>query len=246
MYSVYHHGTPYNVTFGVPGPLAAGGTAAQFNGTSSYIAIDGGPNAAANQPHLTVFNDAFAVEGLFWFNATQTGNPRLLANAHSGYGNYGLDAHVQHDLSNFAFDFTNPVFQVNHSTVAIPAGEWVHLMGTYEAGSFAIYVNGTLSGSGTTTPTGPVNASPDILNIGRNPSYDGDYFVGYAAEVALYLSAPSAARVQAHVNAISSPNPDAYPAAVLADNPRGYWRLNDAAGATVVRDWSQFTRVPLR
>ncbi len=61
-----------------------------------------------------------------------------------------------------------------------------------------MYINGVQTGSAAFTG---VIAPANVMSIGYNASFGGDYFPGVLAHVALYKSALSASRLLAHYTA---------------------------------------------
>jgi hypothetical protein len=76
---------------------------------------------------------------------------------------------------------------------------WAHLVGTFDGATARLYVNGALAGTGTVTAYTPQAANP--LAIGQGQPGNGFWFPGAVDEAAVYDTALSAARVQAHYRA---------------------------------------------
>ena len=81
---------------------------------------------------------------------------------------------------------------------AIVAGQTYHVVGTYDGSVQRLYVNGTEVAS--TALTGPITVNTNTLDIGTW-SESREPFSGTIDEVAVYGSALTAARVQAHYQA---------------------------------------------
>lgn len=110
---------------------------------------------------------------------------------------------------------------------------WFHLAGVQDpsAGEVRLYVNGELAGSVPLTQTGITAASP--LRLGDRSGFGGNQRIdGRLDEVAIYKTALSEARLRAHYTAASGPG---YAAAIQADAPFAWWRLNDAPVKVVLR-----------
>jgi len=122
-------------------------------------------------------------------------------------------------------------------------GEWHHVVATFDSADVGtevkIYVDGgapvaTGSFAGPLTPnTEPIGIASEVFG-GVVAGNSG--FPGLIDEVALYDVALSQARIQAHYDTVSEPEPPPppqipgtpYSDAVLADNPVSYWQFEDA------------------
>jgi len=109
----------------------------------------------------------------------------------------------------------------------ITYGVWTHLVLTSDGSTARLYVNGLLAASA----SGGYAVNPSVpLGIGAG-TYDGStwmqYFPGSIDEVAVYGTALSAARIQAHYLIGRS-----YRDTVLDSAPAGYWRLGESSGTT--------------
>ncbi len=110
-------------------------------------------------------------------------------------------------------------------------GVWCHLAGVYDGANAVLYVNGVPAASAALS-------RPFVPNPGWNTemgsaSAFGRYFSGALDEVAIYPQALTADELLAHYQAATT-NAAGYAAQILARNPVGYWRLNDAAAGGVV------------
>ena len=110
---------------------------------------------------------------------------------------------------------------------AVVLGRWAHLVGTYDGSTVRLYVNGILSasaGGGYTANTGAV------LSIGATHYTDTSWanqFTGALDEVAVYPTALSQGRIQAHYLLARS-----YQDTILDSGASGYWRLGEGSGTT--------------
>jgi hypothetical protein len=113
----------------------------------------------------------------------------LLATGVSG------DGAVCFKLNGVSTDFTC-------GTQAINNNAWHHVAATYDGSNIQIYVDGVLN---ITAPhTGTISSGTSSVAIGARPGHTGShYFAGSLDEVAVYGSALSQARIQAHYNARS-------------------------------------------
>ena len=85
------------------------------------------------------------------------------------------------------------------STTALQPGTWYHVAVTYDGANLRLYVNGTLEG-------GPVASTRNEADITDQLAIGGEgdatnFVGGFIDEVAVYASALSATRIQAHYNA---------------------------------------------
>ncbi|HEX5589220.1 MAG TPA: LamG-like jellyroll fold domain-containing protein, partial [Candidatus Limnocylindrales bacterium] len=83
------------------------------------------------------------------------------------------------------------------SATAPAAGAWHHYVGTYDGTNARIYIDGGLA-AGPTPLAGPLTTAPRFLEMGTYNNGGGGKFNGVIDEVALYPTALSASRVQAH------------------------------------------------
>jgi hypothetical protein len=81
---------------------------------------------------------------------------------------------------------------------AIVAGQKYHVAGTYDGANMRLYVNGVQVASKALTGGATTSSNPVLIG-----SWDGgsEFFKGVIDEVAIYRSALSATRVQAHSTA---------------------------------------------
>jgi Concanavalin A-like lectin/glucanases superfamily len=134
-------------------------------------------------------------------------------------------------------------------TTAVAAGTVYHVVGTFDAVTMRLYVDGTLEAS--LARHGPLNESSLGVAVaargwGALPS---PQFRGRLGEVAVYETALTPDQVRAHFTTgtaeqeaartssdraarpVEYRNGSAYRALVVADSPAAYWHLADTAGA---------------
>jgi hypothetical protein len=102
-------------------------------------------------------------------------------------------------------------------------GSWWHLVLTYNGATASLYTNGVLASSATTNSYVPNVDSQFSLGSRSDNGYP---WPGKAAEVALYSSTLSAARVAAHYTAATT-TPASYSSTVQADAPAVYYRFTE-------------------
>jgi hypothetical protein len=123
------------------------------------------------------------------------------------------------------------------------SGAWQHIVATWDGATANLYVNGVLAGStpvsvanwvdnpqsflrfGGTELTGTGAEAPTISATSNNGNRGFD---GWLEEAAIYTNVLSPATISAHYSAAATNNAG-YNAQILADNPVGYWPMNDPA-----------------
>ena len=205
------------------GPLTFGNLGANFNG-QQYV-----------DSTLTVTSSALTVA--VWFNAANLqgipgmgggGNPRLVANSHTDVDNAGFQLMFNSGGASGFFDVGNGTAEGRASwSQQLVEGTWYHYVGVYNGATVSAYLNGVQVAS-TAFAGGAIAAGsgPDI-NIARNPTYAGDYFIGAISDVRIYEFGLSAAEVLALYEADPPPPPS---------GPAAEWTLTQASvsGATEV------------
>ncbi|MBP7825454.1 MAG: hypothetical protein KA236_02740 [Verrucomicrobia bacterium] len=149
-----------------------------------------------------------------------TGSQRLMSNAQGGQG-YGLTFFGDDKLRFTAFG----VADVNSDAApaAFVSNQWYHVAVTRGVGNVTFYLNGKQLGA--VKPLATINTTANPLTLGRTAT-GGEAFTGVLDEPAVYASVLSAERIAAHYYAALTNGPG-YPAVILADDPIGYWRLNE-------------------
>ncbi len=139
---------------------------------------------------------------------------------------------------------------VDGSPGNVPLGEWIHVAATWDPGApstsdgaMTVYLNGVQAGQKTGLALETLFASSAPFMVGAQFDDAAQWnFEGRIDEVAVYSTALSAARVQAHYAAASAPPPpdpigedqmSFYSARILSDAPKGYWRLGQTAGTAL-------------
>jgi PKD repeat protein len=181
------------VTLGVPGSLSGDpDTAMTLNGSTGYVSV-------ASSTDLNPTGD-LTVEA--WAKPTALtgiGGAILHKGGTSGYSVW------QYRLSiTSGNQWRGTVFiGGNAFTVTAPGtpstSSWTYLAMTRSGNTLTLYVNGTAVA--TSTASGALNTSTGILAIGRTGSSSSDYFNGSIDEAAVYPTALTATRINAHYNA---------------------------------------------
>jgi Concanavalin A-like lectin/glucanases superfamily len=188
-------------TQGAAGPFA-GTTATSFDGNTGLVTSQ---NQVAGP-------QAFTVEG--WFNTTTNQGGKLI-----GFGSNQTGSSSSYDRHIYMMNDGQLVFGVwNNQTVTIETpntyndGGWHYIVGTYNGGTLAFYVDGHLIGTNTTSTaqaySGYWRVGGDNLNGWNLDPWGSNsqgttqphsyYFNGTIADVAVYPTALSASQVGAH------------------------------------------------
>lgn len=173
------------VTLGQPGPIISepSDTSYEFTNTSGSVSVtEAAPSSSVSveawvQPTSTAVNYGHA----------------------AGYRNDSTADFYLLQLTNsdsFECRFVNSSGGTYTLNVTVPVGSWHHLVMTYDGTTQAVYLDGTLA---TSQAASGSLGTDSAFSIGNNVDRYG--FTGYIAQVALYDSALSAARVQAHYEA---------------------------------------------
>lgn len=183
--------TPHGVTGTlVNGPTwTAGhqGNALELDGTDDRLDL-------GNPSHLRL-TGAMTLSAWVWIDSF-LGNGRIV-NKQGGSTNRGWSLNVESGgFASFQVASSASALVLVNGT-ALPAGQWVHLAGTYEPGvALRLYVNGVLNASLTTGVPGSQRDSTLNVAVGDRPG-GGTPFNGKVDEVRIYDRVLSAAELQA-------------------------------------------------
>src|SRR5262249_19693161 len=178
--------------FGSPGALSGDpNTSVPFNGSSQYAQV---PYTAALNPgpSFSVEAWAYVTGGAGTYRAVISS--RTTANGYTIYAGPGNTWEFWTAVSGSKLVGTTPIAN----------NVWTHIVGTYDGTTSRLYINGHLELSGARTYS-PNTSRPLRIGAGApenaTPNY---YFPGRIDEVAVYASALSPTRVQAHYNAATT------------------------------------------
>jgi hypothetical protein len=186
-----------------------------------------------------------------WFNAANLSNafPRLIANGHSDWDNTGFQLQFNQGGSDGWFGLGNGTANVlARWSQQLATGTWYHYVGVYDGATASVYLNGVQVGSIPFAGGAIAAGSGNMISVARNPTYDGDYFIGAISDVRMYKRALSAAEILALYQAVTPPPPSpATPIAITLSPANATIPDNAPAGTLVatahvsMSDGSQFT-----
>jgi parallel beta-helix repeat protein len=186
-----HSGAYVNgVQTGVAGTVVGDtDTAAHFDGSNDYVQADA---AVGNFPGT----QPFTIEAWVRISTVDSTFRRVLSSeldSPSGRSGWNISYN-----QTYGFTFSRWVngAEVGGATYTpIQVGHWYHVVGVYSGSQLSTYVDGSLKRIISDTRAEPTSTQP--VSIGRYAG-GGLYFAGDMDEVAIYPTALSAARVQAH------------------------------------------------
>ena len=232
-------GHGYNGTYGTSVVL---GNASVVTGDVAPT-FPGGTQTAAKVLRSST-NAALAPTGAmsveFWVNvpSSVTTNSQILWSQPFANGNSYQPGYISLENGSPPF-FTIQINTTSGVLATYPAavlGAKNHVVLTWTGTTLTAYVNGVASNGGTGSGSLTNYASPYSGFTLGGPSDAHTGFAGAVGEFALYGTALSAARVQAHYSAAINPDPtpppSSYAATVLADSPVAYYRTNETSGTT--------------
>ena len=148
---------------------------AEFNGTSDYIDVD--PLPLSNWDNFTYS---------FWVNADAIGSTMNVLGFGNNFSNTPLSLIEIRNTGTINFlhrDDASSIGQVT-TTDTINANKWYFITGTRDGNSFKLYIDGSLSVSGTGTPSTP---TLNNFNLGRlKRTSPASYMDGNLANVAIW------------------------------------------------------------
>nr|WSX74756.1 LamG domain-containing protein [Streptomyces sp. NBC_00899] len=176
-------------TLGAPG---RSGTAIDFNGTDSYLQSD----------IPTVHTDA-SMTVAAWVKLDRMPDAAAIVAAQPGNDSPGFELYYSQAYDRWVFNqysadtaAATPVRAMSATAGGVAAGQWYHLLGSYDASKhiLALYVNGTLMG--TTSYTTAWDARRGLqIGAGNYSGTPGAFFPGTIDDVRIYDKALVAADV---------------------------------------------------
>lgn len=160
-----------------------------FDGLDDWISV----------PDHTVLDNVGNITVEAWVNPDVLDNGRVLSKRVSGTdtANYIMD---DGGAGVIRFRFFNASWRTVTSISAMAAGAWVHLTGTYNLTTLAIYFNGV--SDNTAAISNAMVANSAVLSIGADEEGTASFWNGLIGEVRIYNRALSAAEV-AHNYAVT-------------------------------------------
>ena len=201
------------------------GGALDFDGSNDYVTL---PSSAS-------FKGQDTATVSLWYKPDQ--NPSEEAGIYyestsdSNYTRLGFFHNTSGDLAAVSRDSeTGSAYAINQSDF-FSAGEWYHLVMTYDAVSdeFILYTDGSQAGINTVSKGAFSGTSPGTsVVIGRYPStYTPGYVNGQIDDVRIYNRALSATDISALYNSGTTKHSQ-----VSETNLIGHWKFDDASGTT--------------
>ena len=185
-----------------------------FDGTGDYIDISGASG---------LFNSATTLSISAWYYMDALNAPIVSG---GGSGTNGVWIYNSGSSNNVVFAVRNGSSSTDITTAVPSTGQWVHVAGTYNAGSGTLYVTplggSTTTVSSSTLPSSLSSTAGSNLSIGRfAPGVASVYHNGKIDEVAIWNRQITSTEVS---NIISNK---------LYDSPSAMWRLENTVDATI-------------
>lgn len=260
------NGTYVNIpNRGVTGALVGDSdTATSLNGSTQEVQI---PWSAELNPATAGLSDPFTVEAWVKSDGAPAGS-RIIVQSMRQPGRLGTVNDIPNDRSGWFLRHIGNDLQFAVGTAtgapfyyyytipgAVSATNWQHVVVVYDGDETpVIYIDKVPQKYVLTRQDGlpfepgeaesiRVRQNTDCPAIIGNRAFGGWGFNGVIDEVAIYASALSQSRIQAHFeNGMNAPTPrtQPYSAEVLADAPVGYYRMNEPASNSPVAGASFF------
>ena len=175
-------------TLGVSSLVGDTDTSTWFDGSNDYVTFGDNYRFSATAK--------FSIE--VWLNPTAaTANERTVVTKEDS-GGVGWAMVLNPTTNTIAIERGNAgSWDMANSTTALKAGTWYHVVGTYDGSNLRTYVNGTLETTLASSRSLPVITD----NLQLSSSGGSSAYSGMIDEVAIYSTALSATRIQAHYTA---------------------------------------------
>jgi hypothetical protein len=142
-----------------------GTTSYYFNGTSSYL------TSGNSNPNFAFGTGDFTIECWIYTNSSAT---QRIISASSG-SSVPYEFALVNSSSNIYLDFYDGTTDITTGSNYVPQNQWVHLAVTRQSSAVKLFINGAVSGTGSTSVS--LNAT-GTLTIGRYSSSALNYFSG--------------------------------------------------------------------
>lgn len=146
-----------------------------FDGSGDYL-------SAPDDVAFTMGSGDFTIE--CWINlSTLSGSQMVIgtADAPGNQGSMSFVLNVNSGTPRIGVGYGNAVYYATAAST-ITANTWVHLAGVRNGASVYIYVNGVQS-TALNMASLAINDSTQIVAVGRNGNYNGEYVTGYISNV---------------------------------------------------------------
>ena len=196
---------------------------ALFDGSTGYITLP----SVAN----TYGWSAFSVE--FWgkLSVSVGSYLRAISQTSATSTNTGWEVRYIASAGGIEFDIGNGTVHASATYLtAITINAWNYIVATYDGVTARLYVNNVAHG--TAALAGTIGTGSPVINLGRDASFNNNYFHGDLDEVAIYHSVLSLSQINDHWNAAQS-TPKSYQVAiggVLANVVAGTLTANNTIG----------------
>lgn len=189
-------GTYFNSpTFGATGPISDGATATTFNGTSQYGKVN---YSALHSPTSAVTVEIWAYKASWTTILGGIGPNRTESGGYGLWAGLGTPNRVQFYVRR------NGAYGIATAPSVLSAG-WHHIVGTFDGRYAKLYIDGSLVSTDDAGANYAIQyASNNALMVAADPdgsSNPTNYFAGTLANSAIYSTALSSTRVQAHYDA---------------------------------------------
>ena len=144
-----------------------------FDGTGDYISV---PDSTA----FTMGAGDFTLEA--WVYLTTSGVSRVIFGTCDAAGTqasmaYTLYVNASNNLL-FGVGYSGTMYY-STNTATVPTNQWVHVAGVRNGANVYAYLNGVQSTTNTNMGSLSITDSSQIVGIGRNGAYNGEYLTGY-------------------------------------------------------------------
>ena len=222
-------GNNYNAL--LTGSFTRGQTSSLANESDPSTGLSGGRGDVFSSPALDS-TTLWSLEA--WFTTTNAGAQQGIIERYSG--NSGFALRLIGGSMNFYVLGSAGTYQAV-GQAAILNNTWYHVVATYDSAhsTALLYLNGALDAGTRSLTVTEALPSGVSLKLGARGD-DGSFGLqGKLDEVAIYPTALSAARVQAHYQSsanapAASSTSGAYARSVISDQPSVYYRMDEASG----------------
>jgi len=144
-----------------------------FDGTGDYVSV---PDSTA----FTMGAGDFTLEA--WVYLTTSGTSRVIIGTCDAAGtqasmSYTLSVNTSNNLL-FGVGYNGTMYY-STNTGTVPINQWVHVAGVRNGANVYAYLNGVQSTTNTNMGSLSITDSSQIVGIGRNGAYNGEYLTGY-------------------------------------------------------------------